>query len=127
MSNKNHTQFRTKTIGVRVTADDYELLQSTANVQGKTLSEWCRDILLQVARNPEGNSFEKTMVGEMSALRTVVEELTFYYASKTPLNFDDIEALWNQADDSKHKKPINLLRQQSAKDDVPPPSKGWRR
>jgi hypothetical protein len=127
MTNENHTQFRTKTIGVRVTADDYELLQSTANAEGKTLSEWCRDVLLRVARNPDGNSFEKTMISEMSALRTIVEELTFCHASRTPLTFDDIEALWNQADDWKHKKAINLVRQESSKKDVPPPSKGWSR
>ncbi len=127
MTTENRPEFRTKTVGVRVTADDYDLLQSTANTEGKSLSEWCRDVLLRVARNPEGNSFENTMVGEMSAMRTVLEELTFYHASKTPLTFDDIEALWNQADDSKRKKGINSLRQESAKNDLPPPPKGWRR
>lgn len=125
MNTKNHTQFRSKTLGVRVTEDDYDLLQSIANAQGKSLSEWSRDVLLRIARNPERNSFEKTMVGEMSALRTVVEELTLYHASKTPLNLDEIDALWNQADDTKHKKAINYLRQESAKKDVPPPTKGW--
>jgi hypothetical protein len=125
MTSENHNQFRTKTIGVRVTSDDYELLQSTANAHGKSLSEWCRGVLLQVARNPEGNSLEKTMINEMSALRTILEELTFCHASKTPLTFDDIEALWNQADDSKHKKAVNFLRQETAKKVVPLPQKGW--
>jgi hypothetical protein len=127
MTIENHPPFRTKIIGVRVTADDYELLQSTANAQGRSLSEWCRDVLLQVVRNPEGNSFEKTMISEMSTLRTIVEELTFYHATKAPLTFDDIEALWNQADDSKHKKAVNFLRQESSKKDVLPPPKGWSR
>jgi hypothetical protein len=127
MTAENHPQLRTKIVGVRVTDDDFELLQSRANAQGKTLSEWCRDVLLQVARNPEGNCFEQAMVGEMMALRTIITELNYYYVAKTPLTFDSMKAIWKKAEESKRKQALNLLRQVSAEKDVPPPQKGWSR
>jgi hypothetical protein len=100
MTAENHPQLRTKIVGVRVTDDDFELLQASANTQGKSVSEWCRDALLRVARNPEGNCFEQAMVGEMMALRTIVTELNYYYVSKTPLTFDGMKAIWKKAEES---------------------------
>ena len=46
--------FRSKTIGVRVTEDDYARFQVLADAQGKTVGEWCRDVLSEIAQNPGG-------------------------------------------------------------------------
>lgn len=124
MATENRPPFRTKTIGVRVARVDFEHLQSIANSQGKSLSEWCRDVLLRVARNPEGNCFEQAMVGEMVALRTTVTEVIYYLASKSPLTLADMKAIWKQADESKRQK-AELLRQVSGEErGIPPPQKG---
>ncbi len=125
MNNGNHSSLRTKVISIRTTDDDFELLQSTANAQGKPLSEWCRDVLLRAARNPEGNSFEQAMVGEMMALRTIVTELNYYYISRSPLTFDDVKAIWKEAEELKHNQALKYLRQVSAEKDIPQTQKGW--
>lgn len=125
MTTEHHSPFRTRTIGVRVTAEDYELLHSLAHFQGKCISEWCREVLLRVARNPEGSCFEQAMVGEMVALRTTVTEVIYYLASKSPLTLADMKAIWKQADESKRQKALELLRQVSGEErGIPPPQKG---
>ena len=67
------------------------------------------------------------MIGELMALRTVVKELSYYYASKSPLTFEDVKAIWGQAEETKHKKALDLLRQVSAERNIPSPQKRWNR
>jgi hypothetical protein len=125
MITENHPPFRTKTIGVRVTADDFEQLRSFARAQGKSLSEWCRDVLLRVARHPEGNCFEQAMLGETMALRNIVTQVTYYLASGFPITSTTMKAIWKEAEESKRGKALNLLRQVHADEEGgPPPQEG---
>ena len=120
----NDISIRTKTVGVRVTAGDFECLQSIANAQGKSLSEWCRDVLLRAARHPEGNPFEQAMIGEMMALRTFMTEPNYYYVSKSSRTFENMKAIWKRAEESKHAKARELLRKVGiAARATPPPQK----
>jgi hypothetical protein len=44
--------FRTKSIGTKVTEEEYAKLELTAQAGGKTVGEWCREVMLASA-NPQ--------------------------------------------------------------------------
>lgn len=67
----DRSQFRTKSIGVRVSESDFTKLQEIADLNGKPLGEWCRDVLLEVARHPAGTPIEQAVLAELIGLRTI--------------------------------------------------------
>jgi len=42
-------QLRSRTVGCKMTEAEHERLNATAEEQGVTLGEWCREVLLQHA------------------------------------------------------------------------------
>ena len=58
--------FRTKTLGTKVSEEEFAQLESAASERGLTLSEWCRETLLSVA------GFDQTPI---AVFNTVSDEL----------------------------------------------------
>ena len=51
----NQTSFRIRSVGTKVTADEFDLLTNRARGDGQTLSEWTRDVLLHEAQSQREN------------------------------------------------------------------------
>ena len=105
--------FRSKTIGVRVTEDDYARLQVLADAQGKTVGEWCRDVLSEIAQHPGGKPkpIDHALLAEMMALRTIVANLTYAFTSDGKVTRERMLAVIDRADKTKLKRAAELLAQ----------------
>src|SRR5438309_2188257 len=103
--------FLNKTIGVRVTEDDYARLQVLADGEGKPVGEWCRDVLLELARDPGGKPkpIDQALLGEVIALRTIVANLTYAFTSDGKVTREHMLAVVDRADKTKLKRASELL------------------
>src|ERR1700691_6603210 len=69
-------RFRTRSVGTKVTNDEFESLTVRARKDGQTLSEWARDVLLRESRGEDRN-FDLTceVVGLQLLLMNVLAPL----------------------------------------------------
>jgi hypothetical protein len=100
----DHSSFRTKSIGVRVTEADFTRLQSLADAQGKPMGEWCRDVLLATAEGPKPSPAERILLAEVLALRTILLNVFFSIANREALTSEEMKELIKRADGEKLKK-----------------------
>jgi hypothetical protein len=109
MFDRNH--YRTKCIGVRVTEADFARLQAIAELEGKSLGEWSRDVLLGRVENPKPTRAEQTMVSEVLALRTILLNVLFSLAKGKVISEAEMSDLIERADAEKLKRAIQRLGQ----------------
>lgn len=110
---------RTKSIGTKVTEEEYAKLERTAQAGGKTLSEWCREVMLASANAqvPKGQlsgvSEAQVLMAEFAALRAILLNVLFKQANGERLTAEQMQALIDRADADKLKKAAERLRQGS--------------
>jgi hypothetical protein len=126
MSVEQQNSHRTKIVAFRLTEHDYERLHALAHAHGMQIGEWCREISLQFARNPEGDGFQQAITGEMIALKDIVMNATYNFASGCRITSDVMTNIWKEAERTKRTKAKNLLRQASADEQGVPPPQGMR-
>lgn len=102
---RNRTSVRrTRSIGTKVTTEEYAQIVRVA--EGRTLSEWVREVLLgMVAPQPA----DHVMLAEVLALRTIVLNLQFAVASGELPTTDAMMRLIERADDEKHRRAFERL------------------
>ena len=95
---------RTRSIGTKVTEDEYATIASWP--EGQTLSEWVRDVLLAtVTPRPA----DHVLLAEVLALRTIVLNLLFAVASGDTPTTDVMKRLIERADEDKIAKALERL------------------
>jgi hypothetical protein len=96
---------RTKTIGARVTDDEYVRLEAHAESQGQKVSEWARAVLVREACGEvAATSGEQTTLAEVLALRTILLNLLFRVASGERMTAEEMKQLIERADHDKTSK-----------------------
>ena len=90
---------RTKSIGTKVTPEEYARIQTLAGEQ--PVSEWVRGALLKVADPPAGDS---TLLAELLALRTILLNLHFHLCSGTAVTAETMQRLIERADQDKQQQ-----------------------
>jgi hypothetical protein len=91
-----HVTRRTKSIGTKVTADQYAELAALAG--GQPLSEWLRELLLAlVTPHPR----DEIVLAELLALRTILLNLHFAVAAGEAPTTDGMQRLIERADQHK--------------------------
>lgn len=105
----DRSQFRSKSVGLRVTEADHARLQSLADAHGQPLGEWCRDTLLAVANHPLGTPIEQALLSEVIALRTVVANLIYAFTNEGKVTREQMAAFIERADKTKLKRAAELL------------------
>jgi len=105
--------YRTKSIGVRVAETDFVRLQAMADVEGKSLGEWSRDVLLAKVHTHMPTHAEQTMVSEILSLRTILVNVVFALASGNDITEAEMMRLIERADGEKFKKAMQRLQQPS--------------
>ena len=88
---------RTKSIGTKVTPEEYERIQTLAGEQ--PISEWVRAALLKAAAPPA--VADATVLAELLALRAILLNLHFHLCSGTPVTADTMQRLIERADQDK--------------------------
>src|SRR5437870_12427828 len=87
---------RTKSIGTKVTPDEYARIQELAGEQ--PISEWVRAALLKAADSPAADS---TVLAEVLALRTILLNLHFHLCSGAAVTAETMQRLIERADQDK--------------------------
>jgi hypothetical protein len=95
---------RTKSIGTKLTTEEYAQVVRVA--EGRSLSEWLRDVLLGMAAPQPA---DHVLLAEMLAVRTIVLNLQFALASGEPPTSDAMKRLIERADDEKHRRAFERL------------------
>src|SRR4051794_22509523 len=72
---------RTKSIGTKVSEEEYARLEKAAQKASKTLGEWCREVMLSNANGhlaqPGGGRQVEALMAEVVALRAILLNILF--------------------------------------------------
>jgi hypothetical protein len=107
---------RTKSIGTKVSDDEYAQLERAAQKSAKTLGEWCREVMLANANGqpsklngtgPEANA----VMAEVIALRAILLNVLFKQANGERLTPEEMQRLIDRADSDKVQKARERLDQ----------------
>jgi hypothetical protein len=107
---------RTKSIGTKVTENEHADLERAAHACGKTLGEWCREVMLakvngQAPRRQQSSVTEAhALMAELLALRTILLNVLFKQANGESLTAEQMQRLIERADGAKLKKAIERLQ-----------------
>jgi hypothetical protein len=88
---------RTKSVGTKVSEEEFAMLEARAETAGRTLSEWVRDVLL-AAPTTEGELIGEVALAELLALRTLLLNLFFRSAKGEAIPEVEMRALIERAD-----------------------------
>ena len=102
---------RTKSIGFKVSQDEYVRLDAAAQTSGGSLGEWCREVLLASLERGKPTPAEQTVVSEVLALRTILLNVVFSLAEGKVVTQEEMSALIERADAEKLNKAIQRLQQ----------------
>jgi len=90
---------RTKSIGTKVTPEEYARIEALAGEQ--TISEWVRAALLKAA---DPRPTDPVVLAELLALRTILLNLHFTVYSGAPLTAETMQRLIERADHDKRQQ-----------------------
>ena len=102
---------RTKSIGTKVTPDEYARIQALAGEQ--PVSEWVRATLLKATNASPADSL---VLAELLALRTILLNLHFHLGSGTPVAAETMQRLIERADQDKYQQAEARLTAASRRD-----------
>ena len=101
------------------TEEEYAKLELTAQAGGKTLGEWCREVMLasgkaQVPKSQLSDGGEAlALMAEFAALRTILLNVLFRQANSETLTAEQMQTLIDRADANTLKNVAEWLRQGS--------------
>lgn len=103
---------RTRSVGTKITEEEYARLEASAAASGLTVGEWCREVLLKASGQaaPLVTSTEETLLPELLALRTILLNLFYDVASGEPPSRERMQALIEKADGDKREKALTRLQ-----------------
>jgi mobilization protein NikA len=121
---------RTKTLGTKVSEEEFAQLEAAASERGLTLSEWCREKLLASVNGQEeksaadlspvmasaiasANGTGQALMAELVALRAILLNVLFKLANGQAVTAEEMQRLIDRADSDKLKKARERLEQAS--------------
>jgi hypothetical protein len=102
---------RTKSIGTKVTPDEYARIQALAGEQ--PVSEWVRAALMKAT---DASPVDSLVLAELLALRTILLNLHFHLGSGTPVAAETMQWLIERADQDKYQQAEARLTAASRRD-----------
>ncbi|MFO0508785.1 MAG: hypothetical protein ACK5YZ_02140, partial [bacterium] len=105
-TSKNGAAARTKSVGTKLTEEKFARLESLAAAAGQSVSEWARSALLAAttptpvhsSTNPNPNSSNDAVLGEVRALRAIVLNLFFDLAKGEEITVESVKEIIAKAD-----------------------------
>ena len=107
---------RTKTLGTKVSEEEFAQLEAAASERGLTLSEWCRETLLasvngQEEKSADSGRADQALMAELVALRAILLNVLFKLANGEKPTAEEMQRLIDRADSDKLKKARERLAQ----------------
>jgi mobilization protein NikA len=100
---------RTKSIGTKVSNEEYARLEELAKGRGVTLGEWFREVLLGELEQAVATAAEETVLAEVLALRTILLNVQYALARGEHLSAEEMRVLIERADQEKLRKAVERL------------------
>ena len=115
---------RTKTLGTKVSEEEFAQLEGAASERGLTLSEWCRETLLasvngQDEKSADSGGTGQALMAELVALRAILLNVLFKLANGEKLTAEEMQRLIDRADSDKLKKARERLAQAAESEGQP--------
>jgi hypothetical protein len=106
---------RTRSVGTKLTDEEYAQLESLAAAQGVTPGEWVRELVLRAFGQPaaEATVAEQTVLSEVLALRTILIN-TIYDQGNGGMTPERMRELIAKADAGKVEKALERLKENSS-------------
>ena len=87
---------RTKSIGTKVSEEEFARLEQAAQKASKTLGEWCREVMLgsangQPANGAGGKAGAEAVMAEVVALRAILLNVLFKQANGERLTSEEMQ------------------------------------
>lgn len=105
------TPSRTRSVGTKVSQEEYARLEARAADKQLSISEWSRQALLAAANVVQGSPGEKAILAEVIALRTIVANLIYAFTSEGKVTAEQMRAFIERADGTKGKRATEILSQ----------------
>ena len=106
---------RTKSIGTRVSEEEYARLERVAQKASKTLAEWCREVMLNSANGGAADTAAgaraEALIAEVVALRAILLNVLFKQSNGEWLTAEEMQRLIDRADSDKLRKARERLLQ----------------
>ena len=102
---------RTKSIGFKVSEEEYARLETAAQTSGQTLGEWCREAILREMRDPE---MHDPALAEIVGVRLLLVNVLRPLATGERLAPEAFDKMLDQISEVKHELAAKL-RQQAAR------------
>ncbi|HEV2112771.1 MAG TPA: hypothetical protein VGR50_01405 [Terriglobales bacterium] len=103
---------RTKSLGTKVTEEEYVRLAGLA--EGRSLSEWAREVLLRAASEAPHRHADEVLLAEVIGLRTILLNVLYRLVNGEKLTAQEMQQLIERADGEKQKKAVEKLASQKA-------------
>ena len=115
---------RTKTLGTKVSEEEFAQLEVAASERGLTLSEWCRETLLasvngQGEKSADSGRTDQALMAELVALRAILLNVLFKLANGEKPTAEEMQRLIDRADSDKLKKARERLAQAAESEGQP--------
>ena len=115
---------RTKTLGTKVSEEEFAQLEGAASERGLTLSEWCRETLLASVNGQDEKSADvggtgQALMAELVALRAILLNVLFKLANGEKPTAEEMQRLIDRADSDKLKKARERLAQAAESEGQP--------
>ena len=107
---------RTRSVGTKLTDEEYAQLESLAAAQGVTPGEWVRELVLRAFGKPaaEATIAEQTVLSEVLALRTILINIIYDQANGHEIAPERMRELIAKADAGKVEKALERLKENSS-------------
>ena len=110
---------RTKTLGTKVSEEEFARLEALAREHRLTVSEWCRATLLanlngqqeKEGKSDDLNGTSEALMAELVALRAILLNVLFKLANGQTLTAVEMQRLIDRADSDKLRKARERLAQ----------------
>ena len=114
---------RTKSIGFKVSEEEYAQLETAAQASGRTLGEWCREVVLASGQETKptglGGAEAQALMAELVALRAILLNVLFKLANGEKPTAEEMQRLIDRADSDKLKKARERLAQAAESEGQP--------
>ncbi len=114
---------RRKSIGFKVSEEEYAQLEAAAQTSGRTLGEWCREVVLASASDAERRD---PALAEILGVRLLLVNVLGPVAAGEKVTPERFNQLLEQISETKHQLAAQLQGQASGKPKPEKPSGGQR-
>lgn len=115
---------RTKSIGFKVSEEEYAQLETAAQASGRTLGEWCREVILRGAASDA--AAHDPALAEIIGVRLLLVNVLGPVAAGEKVTAEKFNQLLDQIGEAKHQLAATLEQQASEKPQREKPSGGKR-